>query len=207
MVMKKNKKNIFLILPDLNTGGAQRMFLNMAQEFACREHKVTIIILCKSSKKTHKQENHDNLRFVLLNYKRAIFSLPHLAYLFRKHKPDVIISALTYINIISLIAKRLAFISKTKIYITERAYHSINAKMVLPTKYEREKKLMRLMYPTANKVIGISQGVTNDIQNIADLDDTQVQTIYNPVITESFTEKENAPIDTCLLYTSDAADE
>ncbi len=198
--MKKDNRFLSIVLPDLNGGGAQRMLLNMATEFSQRGYRVDVVTLCPSSTESYAHVQTTNLNFIAFNKSKALLALPSLIKYFLFKRPDFIISALSYVNILTLLAKKLSFIPKSKIFVTERAYHSSNAKLTIKN-YEREKKLIRLLYPTANIVIGISKGVSQDIKEVGRLADDKVMTIYNPVITKDFKENADEVLDTPWLST------
>jgi len=192
---KQPIRKIMLVLPDLKAGGAQRMFINMANFFA-QEGYVTHLVLLTNAQSDFKDLSSD-VNVEQFPSSRAARSLLPFSQVIRTTKPDVIISALTYVNLISIFARILSGHKSARLIVTERAYHSINAK--LATKhYTLEKILIRLLYQRSDKVVGISKGVTEDIAKIAHLPLEKTATIYNPVVTDALIHKLNAPIESAL---------
>ena len=157
------------------------MLLNMAYEYQENSYEVHFVVLTK----THNDYAIDdtNISVHYLNRKRAVKSIGTLACLIRNIRPDIIISALTYVNLLTILARLLSWPDLPYLLISERAYHSVNAKKTIKS-YKLQLLLMRIFYRFATKVIGISEGVTEDIRKIAKLPLSKTATIYNPVITK-----------------------
>lgn len=172
-------------IPDLRGGGAQRMVINMANEFARRGHHVDLLL-------AHKTGTYENLigrdvNVVDFSKKRTVLALPRLLGYLKQNKPDIVLSALTHANITLLMAKVLSFQLKTKFVVSERNYFSIRNKSkgnkVFPA-------LIKLLYPRADGIVGISKGVAQDLEKITGIKD-RIQWIHNPVVTSELIEEAN----------------
>ncbi len=172
---------ITFFIQDFSGGGAQHMIINSANEFARRGDQIDLLVV--NDYGPHKDKVEEGVNIVDLNKNRSLAALWQVARYLREQQPDIFLSALTHSNILSVLAKLLAPLSRTKIILTERTFLSEHLKA---TPHMSDKALLigvKLFYRFADKVIGISKGVTKDIQNLADLRDEQVGYIYNPVIT------------------------
>ena len=92
-------------IPDLRGGGAQRMIVNMANEFKGRGHDVDLVLIQNQGE--YQKLVAPGVNIINLDKARALFALPALAKYLRKHQPDILLSALFYVNIVSVLTKLL----------------------------------------------------------------------------------------------------
>ena len=172
--------HIAFFLPDLRGGGAQKMVLNMAHEFAARGDKVDLVVA--SSEGVFAKELKNTVKLVDLKKTRTVLSVFALSRYLEKERPDIFVSALFHANLTAIMAKLIAGSTATKFILTERNYFS---KRIEDSGYERFyiPLLARILYPHADMVIGISKGVADDIQARAKLHPAKTGWIHNPVVT------------------------
>ncbi len=172
--------HIAFFLPDLRGGGAQKMVLNMAHEFAARGDKVDLVVA--SSEGVFAKELKNTVRLVDLEKSRTVLSVFAFSKYLEKNQPDILVSALFHANLTAIIAKLIAGVTATKFILTERNFFSERIK---DSGYERFyiPLLARILYPHADMVIGISKGVADDIQARAKLRPAKTGWIHNPVVT------------------------
>ena len=99
---------------------------------------------------------------------------------FNKNKPKIVLSALTHVNLISILAKTISQV-KIRLVISE---HAIVSEISKNTKQFSEKLypiLMRLLYRFSNHIIAVSNAVSEDIVNITKVNLNKITTIHNPV--------------------------
>ncbi len=173
-------------IPDLAGGGAQRMIVNMANEFASRGHEVDLVLVKNQGEYQNLLSKEVNI--VDLDKPRALFALPALAAYLRENQPDALLSALFYVNVIAVLAKFLAPKAKTKIIISERNHLSVKAQYGESWPDRAAPWIVRLIYPFADAVVGISQGVMQDIQKNANIRPNRISWIHNPVVTKGLLE-------------------
>ena len=101
-------------------------------------------------------------------------------------------SAMHYVNVILLIAKKISRV-EFKLVISE---HSTLSYSLFNSSFTNKvlKKLMRNMYPHADEIIAVSQGVADDLVKVLELGDKKVNVIYNPVVTKELLLKRNESI-------------
>lgn len=169
-------------IQDFQGGGAQHMFINTANEFARRGHQVDILLVNDSG--PHKDRVDDAVNIVSLGRNRSLSALGAMARYIRREKPDILLSAMTHSNIVAIIARLLSFSNSTRLIVTERTFLSEH---IQKTSSRRDKCFSwatKVFYRFADKVIGISKGVAEDIRILAKLKKDKVDFIYNPVVTE-----------------------
>ncbi|MEM8949233.1 MAG: glycosyltransferase [Pseudomonadota bacterium] len=129
---------------------------------------------------------HAMLRPVLLAPLAAqpLGILPALTRYLRAARPDGLIAATTYLNLDAIWAKRLADVP-TRVIITERSHLSENLRSGRNGRAWRWKHVSPLLhrtYPLADAMIGVSDGVSRDLEALAALPSGSVRTVYNPVL-------------------------
>jgi glycosyltransferase involved in cell wall biosynthesis len=177
--------HVAFIIPDLKGGGAQKMMINLANQFASQGHRVDLVLFQRDGL----YANHISKEVYIHDLKKsrsALAVFPLRNYI-RLHKPDIVMSALFHVNLITILSSLLAKVEKTKIIISERNNLSLRLSEMSLVKEFFFKTLVKILYPFANKIIGISDGVCEDLRNILKPDDKNfVKTIYNPVVTGDF---------------------
>ena len=139
------------------------------------------------------------LRPVLLPVKtdadiRHINSLKH--YL-KDVQPDVLLSALTYTNLIALWAKQLAGVS-TPIVVSERIALSEHIKNEGQHRGWRWRFLMPVVnqaYGSSDGIVAVSDSVAEDLAENTQIDPDSIKTIYNPVVDSTLRELAETPLD------------
>ncbi len=175
---ERPRQKIGFLLPDFGGGGAESMIVRLANAFAARGYEVELVVL---------QAEGPNLAAVapavrVVSLEVTWWPLAPLAirgYL-RQARPGLLISALFHVNVFALAARLLLPFTRTRFVVTERNMLSVHVR------YSKRKTrhffflAARLLYRFADKVVGVSKGVADDIQRIARLPDHKVTWIYNP---------------------------
>lgn len=192
MLSTEHRPKIAFIVPDFAGGGAQKMLINMANEFSRRHYDVDLLVINGDGPLSSNAIS--GVKVINFKRSRAIRSFFDLwAYIFFQ-KPAVILSAMTHINIMSVWAGRLSF-RKTNIIISERSYFSLSSKRgrISP---QLMASLVFISYPLANKIVGISHGVSRDISKYIHKNfHLKIRTIYNPVVTSDMIRDSQKHID------------
>lgn len=128
-----------------------------------------------------------------LKSSRSMFSIHRLAHYLTSRKPDALISAQSYANIISILAK---FISRcqTKLVVTERL---VMSSATAAAKNRRERllpTLMRWLYPKADAIVGNSQAVAVDLVKFLRISPDRVKVIYNPTLSPDILKRAKEPV-------------
>tara|TARA_B100001093_G_scaffold490550_1_gene529709 strand:- start:3051 stop:4121 length:1071 start_codon:yes stop_codon:yes gene_type:complete len=171
-------KKIFFIIPDLRCGGAEKVFINLAN-FYSDQFDVRLILLEKKGELLNQLNN--NIKVVSLETKRIRNSFFKLIPILKDVKNSYIISAMWPLNCFVMLAS--LFLSKSnKFFVTEH----VNLSKSIGIDF-KSKKLMiylsiSLTYFLSEKVICVSNGVAKDIQKYYLFGKDKFMTIYNPII-------------------------
>jgi glycosyltransferase involved in cell wall biosynthesis len=221
-------RHIAFYLEDLNGGGVQRMVLIIANALAERGHRVELV-LCDGEGPLRRQvpagikitelKAVPNLlarayalaadpgalgvmsRPLLLPLKppRTLSYLPALARYLRREQPDVLFAATPYLNIVAVLARRLASVT-TRLIISER--NNLSAKVVSHPGYHPKDwrrsylpPLMQHAYLQADAIVAVSDGVADDLAERIAIPRLAITRIYNPTLLPNLPDKAEEPVD------------
>jgi glycosyltransferase involved in cell wall biosynthesis len=193
MTTAMNEK-LALFLPSLVGGGAERVMVNLANSMAAKGVKVDLVVA--NAEGAYKNQVAQNVNIVDFRSERSLASFPKLIGYLRREKPKALISALEHTNVLSIWAKRLAFVP-TKNIITEHISSSLisYAAGYTPSKLRATLYAMRFTYPLAEKIVTVSQGVADDLVQTIGIDKRKLEVIYNPVLNDAMFQKAEQAID------------
>lgn len=178
--MTQSSPDISIFLRCLYGGGAERILLNLARCFAQKGLKVDMV-LAKAEGSLLKQLPPD-IRLIDLEAKSKLSILPKLVKYLRQEKPYSMLAALHYPCEIALLAKRIAGVS-TRVVVSERNHLSLEAKRIPQLSVRLTPLAARLLYPWADGIVAISQGVADDLANVTQISRERIDLIYNPILT------------------------
>lgn len=175
-----------LFVPSMRGGGAERVTAILAAELAARGYAVDLLLAQKEGPNLAMLP--ETVRVVDFKAHRLIASLPALVRYLRRESPTVLLSMMAHTNIVALLACRLASVS-TRTVVSERVSVS----------WRKQQQLMlwliRHLYPWADDIIAVSDGVADDLSQVAGIPRAQIQTIYNPIVRPALHEKAKATLD------------
>jgi glycosyltransferase involved in cell wall biosynthesis len=165
-------KKICFVLPKLSGGGAERVLINLANYFSSKKMLIDLVVIDKTGVYANNIIGRVNL--INLNKNRALSALFPLIKYLKQNKPDAVLTTMPHISLVVIVARILSGI-KTNLVIRQPNYLSLNSGQ----KWWKNHyiKLVCFLFNRANKVIGISQGVCDDLSNLGV---KECQTIYNP---------------------------
>lgn len=169
-------RGMFVYLPDLHLGGGELSLVRLAQGFAERGVRVTLVV--------HDQRRSEipvppGVALVALGARRSLSALTGLARLLRRERPALMLTAFPHSNVVAVVARLLAR-SDCKLVVSEHAPLSQQTLRVGGWRYRVLPPFVRWAYPRADAVVAVSEGVREDLAAIG----TRLvpQVIYNPVL-------------------------
>jgi glycosyltransferase involved in cell wall biosynthesis len=170
-------KRISFFLPDLRGGGAERVFVTLANYLSSQGYEIEVILLKKQGDLIAVCD--DNITIIDLkcqNIRQCILPLRNYITL---NKPDCLLVGMWPLTVYAVLANLLAT-NKSKIIVTD---HSILSKSG-PAKNTLTKLFIRssigLFYRLAFACVGVSKGVSEDISKLGG-GIKNITTIYNPI--------------------------
>jgi len=192
-IKEKLNKKIALFVPTLSGGGAEKAMVNLAYGFLSAGLTVDFVIVKKAG--PYINELPADLTIVELGVPHTSMALLALRNYIRRAKPDVVLSAMNYANVVALWAKKFSRI-KTMSVISEhstlsaatQAPPNLRTRLVLST-------LMRISYPLADNIVAVSRGVADDLVKLCNMPEERIAVIPNPIRIDDILKKANEPID------------
>ena len=133
------------------------------------------------------------LRPVVLAPKIApeIARIRSLQHYIEAHRPDVMLSALTYANLLSIWTKRR---SRTGVPVVVSERIALSTYCKAPSNYRKWRwrylpEVVRRTYPDANAVVAVSRQVEDDLADEIGLPRDRITTIYNPVVDDALRDR------------------
>lgn len=183
-------KKILIFIPYLTGGGAQRVVVNLLKGLAKKNYDLVLVVVSKEGPFLDKIPG--KVKNIELSHNRTLLSVNELKNVYKREKPDVILSALNYANIVSVLAYKLARI-KSKVIVTEHSNYSNSIRAESIIKKLVYMVLIKKTYKHADTIIAVSEGVGYDLKEALGLktNDYNFHVIYNPIVDEEITEKQN----------------
>ncbi len=178
-------------LPGLYDGGAERIILNLAKGIAAKGCLVDLVLA--RAEGPYMSEVPDSARLIDLKAARVLSSVPALVRYLRREQPAALLSVL-YANIPALWARRLARY-RGRVIVSEHNTLSIVGHDTHDLRWRIFPRLANWFYPWADDIIAVSQGVADDLADVARLPRDRIQVIYNPIVTSELYEKSREPFE------------
>ncbi len=182
---------IAIFLSDLDGGGAERVMLNLASGFALQNMDVDLLLVRVEG--PYVAQIPPEVRLVPLKGGSLLRSLPALVSYLKRERPQVLLSALEDTNMVALWARSLSGIS-TQTIVTVHNTLSRESRHATTLKRKFVPYLLPWLYPMADAVVCVSEGVASDLENIG-LSANSLQVIYNPIVTPQLRKQLQEPLD------------
>ena len=160
-------------------GGVERMMVNLIEGLISLGCKVDLVLV--KNKKLNLYSFPPGLNIVKLRASHTFSSfLPLIRYL-KRERPDALLAAKNRANQVAILAKILAGVStRVAVRVGTTTSSALSGKsMLLHLAWYIP---MRLIYPFADSIIAVSQGVARDISKITGLRSERIRVIPNPTI-------------------------
>jgi len=174
----EGRSRIAILLPDLRGGGAERVNINLANEFVARGFLVDMVVMAATGEMAPLL--HPHVRVIDLGVDRMRSVLFPLTRYLRQVRPSSLLACMWPLTVIAPIARIVSKV-KTRLIVAEHTtwsaddwYRSALNRLVMST-------TTRLAYPMAQGVVAVSDGAADDLSLIARFPRERVTAIYNPV--------------------------
>jgi glycosyltransferase involved in cell wall biosynthesis len=184
--------DIAFFLVNLDGGGAEKVMLSLANGFAAQGLKVDLVLVQLTGE--YLSLISPQVRVVNFDHPRLITSLPLLVKYLQQNRPKLLISALEDPNTLAIIAKMLARVP-TRVVVTVHNHLTRYSTQSKELKRKLTPWFVRWLFPFADEIVAVSQGVADDAAKVSRLNSTKIKTIYNPIFTTDLIAKFQEPID------------
>ncbi len=189
--MSNRQQRVAFFISHMRGGGAQRATLKLAAGIAERGYPVDLVLAKADG--PFLNELPESVRLVDLKASRVLVSISALTRYLRHERPAAMFSALGYVNIIALWARRLAGVS-TRVVVSERTQLSDSSKHGSNMRSRLMPHFIRRFYPWADGIVAVSQGVADDLTQMTGLPRERIAVIYNPIVTPELQERVKNPL-------------
>ena len=186
-----SKKRIAFFMDALHGGGAEKAVVNLLKGLAKR-NEFDLDLVLSALEGPYLDQVPKQVRIIDLKKGRVITSILPLADYLRKNRPWALIGNMGHVNVVASLARELSRI-QTRLLLVEHNTLSVNksdlvrAKLVSP--------LMKLLFPRADLVAGVSAGVARDLERQLGLKNQSVKVLNNPVVNEDLIAQSEAELD------------
>lgn len=191
----KQKLKLVFILPDLTSGGAERVMSFIADNIS-KEHFDTSLWLAGTNEKT--AYNIDSIPVTYFNKNRVLHAIPNFITSFIKHKPDIVIGSIAHVN--ASIALSSIFFPKIKFIGREANVMSVVKNYNHTTNRIGNLVPITASYKFLDLLICQSKDMYQDMKLKFQIPEKKLRIINNP-ITDHFVLKTYKPIDlNCIRF-------
>lgn len=183
--------DIAIFLMDLGGGGAERVMINLAQGFV--EHQLSVDLVLVQAKGPYLSQLPAGVNIVTLNSSRLLLSIPKLIQYLKKKQPKFLLSALEDTNFVAILAGKIAG-NSTQVAVTVHNNLSRESRNSPQLKRRLTPTLVGWFYPSADYVIGVSKGVTDNLITLGSPPE-KTHSIYNPIVSAQLLEQLQEPVD------------
>ncbi|MDD5656761.1 MAG: glycosyltransferase [Elusimicrobia bacterium] len=117
-----------------------------------------------------------------------------LGALYRRLKPDLVVSIITHASVMALLAARL-FAPRTKVVVCEQTMLSTNIRDFYPRAHPLLNVLIRGLYPSARRIVAVTEAVKADLAANFGLAAAAVDVVCNPIDSESVRRRAAEPVE------------
>lgn len=182
---------VTLVMPSLDIGGVERVMLRLADGLI--RYGFAVDLVTANGSGPLKSEIPPGVHLVDFQSSRVIKTFPQLIRYLCQARPNAIISAKDYQNIVTLLAARVAnhidnIIVTTHIDVSVEWTRNKSLKnLIIPY-------LVRYTYPWAKSVVAVSNGVKWSLVRMTGLPAEKIAVIYNPVVTSEILIRAEEPL-------------
>lgn len=175
----KQDRCIGILLPDLRPGGAERVCVNLANEFARRGIAVDVVLMQRRGELIGSVDPSVNVIDLASPRVRSCLG-PLVGYL-RDRTPDALLANMWPLPVVALLAQVLVR-ARTRIVAVEHTTWSIDGLFQRPISRLLVKLTMRLAYPRLEEIVAVSSGAADDLSRVSNLPRERITAIHNPIV-------------------------
>ena len=183
--MQEDKKNlkVALLLPTYKIGGAEKVFVELANNLCDHYDKVDMVTLSNEGPLKYDLKKLVG-QVVLESQSYKVFLKKFIKYM-NKECPDIIFTSVYATGLIAIAAR---FFSRHKPKIIVGCHNNFTYKVKRPDNIKDKYLLYPLSYALfrfADKILCVSHGVADDIRKKLKINKSLISVIYNPVVSVS----------------------
>ncbi|NVD44401.1 glycosyltransferase [Qipengyuania atrilutea] len=175
---KRAHADIAVYLPSLEGGGAERVFVTLANGFSARGYSVDLVLVNATGPYIPLVD--ESVRIINLRKASVFKSIGALASYLREERPRCFLSGLSHANVAGLIAILMSG-SPVRSVISERVSLSASRLYQKSVKDRATRLLMHLLYKRADIITVVAKKISDELVSELRLSPHKIETIFNPV--------------------------
>lgn len=185
-----SRDRIAIFFHDLGIGGAERVMLQLAQGFIEAGHDVDLVLA--RAEGPLRYELPSKARVIDFHTANPLIMLIKLMRYLRTERPKALLSPFEVTSVIAIAAKRITG-AATRVVVRISVHLSRNRR---PKQWKKtlERFVVSRMYPLADGIVTVSQGVAEDLVAYAGIPSGRIKVIYNPVLSERLFQSAEEPV-------------
>jgi glycosyltransferase involved in cell wall biosynthesis len=167
-----------VFLQDLAGGGAERVAVNLVNEFGERGVPTDLILVRDSG--AYRDSVDPRIRIIRLESRKTLLSIPRLVRYLRTVRPAGLLSFQTHVNVAAVLAHALARVEIPMVvseHVDPVRGAADHPAMLVRAAY----RIAPRVYHNASAVAAVSEGVAREWRALTSLPETRVLRIYNPI--------------------------
>ncbi len=187
-----NRKKIAVFVSFSGQGGVERMMVNLCEGLAGLGCRVDLLAVKTPPEALRALPPEINV--IPLGAKHTLSSILPLVRYLKRERPDALLAAKDRANKVAILARR---ISRVSCRVVVRMGTTVTA--ALHGKSGVRQRLwylpMRMLYPLADEIVAVSDGVRKDLAAITGLPPGRIRVLPNPVISPRIMDLAREPVD------------
>jgi glycosyltransferase involved in cell wall biosynthesis len=174
---------VAFLLPNLGTGGAERVAIGLMNRFREAGHQVEFVLM--QAEGALLDGVPSDVRVVELAAPRVRQAIRPLIRYFRESRPDAVQARMWPLTVAAIIARRLAR-SPARLVVSD---HAIASDHLSSGTHRLVRATMRLFYPMSDARVTVSRGAVRDLASLSGLPEACFSVIHNPIAFPSEVER------------------
>ena len=170
------RKTLFLLIPSLTGGGAEKVFLNLCKHLNKDKYDITLCLLEKKGE--YLSFLDESIKVHSMDVQRVRYAILPLIRFIKTTKPDILLSTLGHLNALMgfikpLLPKETTLIAREANIVSKMRYNFV------------VKFLYSKYYANFDWVIGQSDDMINDLKKVTSINKDRIIKINNPINLEN----------------------
>lgn len=179
--------SLLIFIPSLGVGGAERVFVKVANGLAMRGHRVRMVV--GSATGSSAKRINDHVELIDLNCSGVLTAFWPLLNILRHDPPNVLISAMTHTNFVAIASARLA---RRNIFVIVSERTSLALPLArMADRFAR--LLMPLIYRLSDAIVAPVKSISEMLVQYTKIDQSRFCIIPNPVTIPTSKHRLDAP--------------